>query len=252
VNYLAKTNSQNNDTEENDSKSSEKLSLFVKVDEDARAIIDKYKDMGIKIAKLIEDAVDIYDDFNSLSPEIKAIIEKYQEKDETLVSFLERAVKFYGDHLGNQKNLDRDLWMRAREEMKMMLIGKTTFNQLIHAAELPQDARERPYRKNVALDLILWDTGKPLKSLKIEEIITTVQKIWRVANYFYDIVVHQEGNQYHLLFKHRQNKRYSEYWLGYFTSLFESEELTCKCKVDGQVFDETLSMTIEVIDEKEV
>jgi hypothetical protein len=242
---LAKNSLQNNDTEEHDSK--EKLSLFVKVDEDARAIIDKYKDMGIKIAKLIEDAVDIYDDFNSLSPEIKGVIEKYQEKEESLVSFLERAVKFYAD----QKNLDRDLWMRAREEMKMMLIGKTTFNQLIHAAELPQDARERPYRKNVALDLILWDTGKPLKNLKIEEIITTVQKIWRVANYFYDIVVHQKGDEYHLLFKHRQNKRYSEYWLGYFTSLFESEELACKCSVEGQVFDETISMTIKIRDEKE-
>ena len=236
---MAKNDSSlNTDTGELDSK--EKMSLFVKVDEDARAIIDKYKNMGIKIAKLIEDAVDIYDDFNSLSPEIKGIIDRYKDEGETLISFLERAIKYYGD----QKNVDRDLWVRAREEMKMMLIGKTTFNQLIHAAEMPEDARERPYKKNVALDLILWYTKKPLKSLEIEEIIETIKKIWVVANYFYQIDVHKVDEKFHVLFKHRQNKRYSEYWIGYFTELFKSEDLACKCIVESQAFDETISMTI--------
>ncbi|MFX0076422.1 MAG: hypothetical protein ACFE96_13355 [Candidatus Hermodarchaeota archaeon] len=216
--------------------------IYVKVDESTRGIIDKYKNLGTTISNLVKDAIEMYDEYNSMSPEVKAIIETYMDEEENLVSFLERAIRYYGQ----QKNLDRDLWVRTRDEMKMMLIGKTTFNQLIAAAETPEDAREKPFKKNVAFDLILWYTGKPLKNLKIEEIISTVQKMWVVANYFYKIDVHRDGDEFHLLFKHRQNKRYSRYWLGYFTELFSSEELPYKCIIEGQSFDETLSMTIKV------
>ena len=110
--------------------------------------------------------------------------------------------------------------------------------------------REKPFKKNVAIDLILWYTGKPLKNLKLEEIIATVQKMWVVANYFYKIDVHSEGDEFHLLFKHRQNKRYSRYWMGYFTELFISEDLPYKCIIESQAFDETLSMTIKIGYEK--
>ena len=215
--------------------------IYVKVDETTRNIIDKYKDLGTTISNLVKDAVEMYDEYNSMSPETKAVIDTYKEDDEMLITFLERAINYYGQ----QKNLDRDLWVRTRDEMKMMLIGKTTFNQLIAAAESPKDALEKPFKKNVAIDLILWYTGKPLKSLKLEEVITTVQKIWVVANYFYKIDVHQEEDEFHLLFKHRQNKRYSRYWLGYFSELFNSEDLAYKCITEGQTFDETLSMTIK-------
>jgi hypothetical protein len=220
--------------------------IFVQVDETTRNIIDKYKNLGTTISNLVKDAVEMYDEYNSMSPEVKAIIDTYIEEEEILVSFLERAIRYYGQ----QKNLDRDLWVRTRDEMKMMLIGKTTFNQLIEAAEAPKDAREKPFKKNVAIDLILWYTGKPLRNLTIEEVITTVQKIWVVANYFYKIDVHREEDEFHLLFKHRQNKRYSRYWLGYFTQLFSSEELPYKCIIEGHAFDETLSMTIKVGYEK--
>ena len=179
---------------------------------------------------------------NTQAPEVKAIVDTYKEEEENLVSFLERAISYYG----KQKNLDRDLWVRTRDEMKMMLIGKTTFNQLIAAAEAPQEALDKPFKKNVAIDLILWYTEKPLKNLTLDEIINTVQKIWVVANYFYKIDVHKEGDEFHILFKHRQNKRYSRYWLGYFTELFSTEELAYQCITEGQVFDETLSMTIKV------
>jgi len=67
-----------------------------------------------------------------------------------------------------------------------------------------------------------------------------------VANYFYAIDVHKEGDEFHVLFKHRQNRRYSEYWLGYFTTLFMSEDLAFKCSVEGMTFDESISMEIKV------
>lgn len=49
-----------------------------------------------------------------------------------------------------------------------------------------------------------------------------------------------------MLFRHRQNKRYSAYWLGYFTELFKSQEIAFKYEVEGQAFDETLSLTVKI------
>ena len=238
-----------NNEKKDDSKESEgkERSIFVKVSDETREIIDKYKVEGMTISNFIQNSIKMYDEYYSMAPEIHGIITKYKQEDESLVSFLEKAIKYYGD----QKSLDRDLWVRARDEMKMMLIGKTTFNQLIAAAEAPKDARDKAYKKNVAFDLILWYTGKPLKNLTPDEIIRTVQKMWVVANYFYAIDVTQEGDEFFLLFKHRQDRRFSEYWLGYFTRLFTSEDLPFKCLVDGQAFDETISITIKLAYEKE-
>lgn len=238
-NYKNNNNSNSGETKEVESKDKP---IYVKVDETTRNIIDKYKKLGTTISNLIKYSIEMYNEYNSISPEVKAIIDKYKEEEENLFSFLERAIKYYGA----QKDLDRDLWVRTREEMKMMLIGKTTFNQLIAAAEAPKDALDKPFKKNIAFDLILWYTGKPLKSLSIEDIITTIQKMWVVSNYFYTIDVSREGNEYHILFKHRQNKRYSRYWLGYFTELLLSEDLGFKCKPEGQAFDETLSLILKL------
>ncbi|MFX1409627.1 MAG: hypothetical protein ACFFA6_04695 [Promethearchaeota archaeon] len=222
--------------------------IYVKVSDETRNLIDKYKEQGTTISDLVKNAVKCYDDFNSISPQIKGIINKYKEKDQTDISFIEYAVKYYGE----QKDLGRDLWVRARDEMKMMLIGKTTFNQLIAAAEAPEESLKKPWRKNVAIDIILWyNDAKPLKSLSIEEILDTIQRMWVVANYFHTIdLVKESKDEYHLVFRHRQNKRYSSYWLGYFTELFQSEEMPFKFIVEGHCFDETLSMIIKVAFEK--
>jgi len=239
------TEKNNNGAQDNEIKEPETKDkpIYVKVSDETRRLIDNYKDKGTTISDLVRNSVKHYDDFNSISPEVKAIIEKYKEEGELEISFIERAIKYYGD----QKDVDRDLWVRARDEMKMMLIGKTTFNQLIHAAEMPQDSLERPWRKNVAIDLILWyNEAKPLKSLSIEEIIRTVQKIWVVANYFYAIDVNKEDDEFHILFKHRQTRRYSEYWVGYFKALFKSEDLAFKCSVEGMTYDESISLIIKV------
>jgi hypothetical protein len=234
-------NSHNSNSKEHEAKDK---AIYVKVGDETRSLIDKYKDKGTTISDLVRNAVKCYDDFNSISPEMHAIIEKFKEDGETDIKFIERAIRYYGD----QNASDRDLWVRARDEMKMCLIGKTTFNQLIHAAELPEEALERPWRKNVAIDLILWyNEAKPLKSLSVEEIIKTIQKMWVVANYFHTIdVVKESEDEFHMLFRHRQNKRYSAYWLGYFTELFMSEEMGFKCTVEGQAFDESISMIIKI------
>jgi len=222
--------------------------IYVKVSHATRMIIDKYKNLGLTISNLIRDAIKMYDEYNSLSPEIPGIIDKYKDNEETIVSFLERVLKYYDDLM----NADKDLWIRARDEMKMMLIGKTTFNQLIKAAAEPSDALDKPFRKNVSLDLIMWyNDARPLKNLTIEEIIGTIQKIWVVANYFYSIDVNKDSeDEHHMLFRHRQNKRYSEYWLGYFTELFKSKDMPFQCILEGQAYEESISINIKVDFEK--
>jgi len=207
-------------------------------------LIDKYKEQGTTISDLVKNSIKSYDDFFSMSPEIHAIIDKYKQEN-TTTAFIEHAIKYYGD----QKDLDRDLWVRTREEMKMMLIGKTTFNQLIAAAEAPEERLDKPFKKNVAIDLILWyNDSRPLKSLTIDEIIGTIQKMWVVTNYFYKIdVIKESESLFYILFKHRQNKRYSSYWFGYFKELFTSEEMPFKAKVVGQAFEESLSITITIM-----
>ena len=241
--FIAKKDQSDDKNDMKESESKDKP-IYVKVSDETRNLIDKYKQQGTTISDLIKNAIKCYDNFKSISPGISAVVEKYKEENEANISFFERAIQYFGD----QKNLDRDLWVRTREEMKMMLIGKTTFNQLIRAAEAPKDSLEKPFKKNVAIDIILWyNDSRPLKSLSPEEIMSTIQKMWVVANYFHSIdVKKEEEDLFHLLFRHRQNKRYSAYWLGYFTELFKSEEMAFQFEVEGQAFDETLSLMIKI------
>ncbi len=238
--------------EAKEEKEKKESSIFVKVTDDTRSIIDKYKETGKTISSIIDSAIKMYDNYHSMPPEIQATIEKHEEQYGSKIKEIEEAVKLLDKEDDPKKVEDQDLWRRARDEMKMMLIGKTTFNQLIAAAEAPKESLEKPFKRNVAFDLILWYTGKPIKNLSLEELLKTVQKMWVVANYFYMIDINKvEEDQYHLLLKHRQNKRYSNYWLGYFTKLFSSEELSFKCIVEGQAFDETLSLTVKKAFDKE-
>ncbi|MFX0139678.1 MAG: hypothetical protein ACFFDN_38920, partial [Candidatus Hodarchaeota archaeon] len=193
---------------------------------------ENYDEQKVTISTVIEKAIDMYNNYLSLPPEVIAILEKYEPEYGSKIKEVEEAIKLLDQQKNIAKSEDRDLWMKAREEMKMMLIGKTTFNQLIAAAEAPKESLDKPFKRNVALDLLLWYTGKPIKTLSLEEILNTIQKMWVVANYFHLIDIRKESDdQYHLIFKHRQNKRYSNYWLGYFTELFNSEDLAFKCVI---------------------
>ncbi|MFX0134768.1 MAG: hypothetical protein ACFFDN_14095, partial [Candidatus Hodarchaeota archaeon] len=76
--------------------------------------------------------------------------------------------------------------------------------------------------------------------------------MWKVANYFYHIEVHEESpDQFHIIFKHNEGKRFSNYWLRYFTELFHSEDLGFVCATEGEALGETLSLTVKLLNYKD-
>ncbi len=244
---------QESDTTEIRERESKEKSIYVKVSDETREIIDVYKDEGKTISSIIEEAIQIYNDLYSISPDVQAILENYKTESRSMIRNMEETINILYSERNHLKSEELDLWCRARGEMKMMLIGKTTFNQLLTAAETPKESLAKPQKRNIALDVILWCTGKPIRNLSLEEIVNAIQKFWIVANYFYFIDVKKESeDQYHMIFKHHQNKRYSNYWFGYFTELFHSEDLSFKCVVEGEEFDETLSLTIKKLHNKNI
>ncbi|TFG03345.1 MAG: hypothetical protein EU539_12355 [Promethearchaeota archaeon] len=229
-----------------------KVKFFTEIKQQTRDLIDEIKEKEeTTIGTIIDKAIHTYNQFKSISPETQALINKYEKEYHNFADLVEEAIKVLDENKNPEKASDLELWCRAREEMHMMLIGKTTFNQLLTAAEAPEESLDKPMKKNVALDVILWYTRKPIKRLTLEEIIRAIEKVWKVANYFYFIDVEEkEPDLFHVIFKHHQNKRYSNYWLGYFTELFQSEDLSFKCAIEGEAFDETLSLSIKKLHDK--
>ncbi len=241
---MAKKNAATKDRDKENGDNGSTKAIYVQVSSEVREIIDKYKNEGKTISSIVEDAIKKYDEFRSLSPEAYAIIERYKDKYENEHQIIEEGIKSLVEKINPSD--EKELWCRMRDEMQMMLIGKTTFNQMLAAAESEETSLYKPQKKNVALDVILWYTGIPINKLSLQEIIEAIEKVWIVANYFYFIDAKKEEgkDEYHILFKHHQNRRYSEYWLGYFQELFTSQDLSFECEVEGQALDESLSLTV--------
>jgi len=246
------TNEKSNNEPNKIESGEEKVKFFTEIKQSTRELIDNIKDKEeITIGTIIDKAVQTFNNYLSMEPGARAILEKYEPDYGSKIKEVEEAVKLL-DHQKKPQTSDvLDLWCRAREEMQMMLIGKTTFNQLLAAAETPEESLDKPMKRNIAQDVIIWYTGKLIKNLSLEEIVQAIEKVWIMSNYFYLIDVRQESkDQYLVIFKHHQNKRYSNYWLGYFRELFQSEELSYKCVIEGEALDETLSMTIKKLHDK--
>ena len=237
---------ENFEATEKGEKEKKESSIYVKVTDETRKFIDKFKDEGKTISKIIEDAIKMYKNYYMMPPEVLAIVDKYEKDFGEKIGVIVEAIKCYDEKKEPAKTEDMDLWIRAREELGMMLIGKTTFKQLLTAAETPEESLDKPIKRNIAKDIILWYTGKHLFSLELSEIVFAIEKLWKMANYFYFIEAKKEENdQFHIIFRHNQNARYSNYWLRYFTELFSSSELSFKCIVEGQALDESLSLTVK-------
>ncbi|MFX1259570.1 MAG: hypothetical protein ACFFAN_17080 [Promethearchaeota archaeon] len=232
-----------------DTKSStETQSLYAKkIKPTTRRKIDLIKDdKHLEIGNIIDSAIDLYYDYLSMDPKVLKLVEKYIPSFGTECKIFEESMRYLHKERKREKRKDLEWWCKAKDEMRMMLIGETDFNQLIAAAENPKENLDRPAKKNVAFDLIIWYTGKSIKDLELEEILSTIKRIWVIQNYFYNIDIKNVNNdQFLLTFKHQQNKRYSDYWLRYFTRFFESEDFPYKILVEGEFFEKTLIIKIK-------
>ena len=229
-----------------------KVKLFTEIKHNTRDLIDELKvKEDTTIGHIIEKSVQTYINFKSMSLEAQALIEKYTKIYGKMSDVIEDAMRIFDGQKNPMNSKDLELWCRARDELQTMLIGKTTFHQLLAAAEKPEESLEKPAKKNIGLDVILWVTGKSIKSLSLKEIVDAIKKMWKVANYFYHIEVHEESSdQFHIVFKHNEGKRFSNYWLRYFTELFHSEDLSFRCAIEGETLGETLSLTVKLLNKK--
>lgn len=243
-----KVESTEKDTEEPRTK------FFTEIKQSTRDLIDEIKKReGKTIGAIIDSAIQAYFNYKSMEPEVQALIDKYMQKYGNAQKVIEEAIWLLDEKENPEDAEDLELWCRARDELQMMLIGQISFRELLIAAEMPEESIDRVVKRNIALDLILWYTRKPIRNLTLREIINAIKKVWIVANYFHYIEVKKETeDHYHLIFKHHQDKGYSIYWFRCFKELFQSSDLSFKCAVEGESFDETLSLTInKLYDEKQ-
>ena len=151
---------------------------------------------------------------------------------------IEKAVDFFKKY---KKNWDREqqFWNRARREMDMLLVGRTTFQSYISGNF------ETAWKENVATKVIEWITGKQLSDLSLIETLNAIKDMWMAANYFTHVDIKQnEGEKtvvmtfYHTL---TLNQNYGEFWSNYFKTWLENNK---KCKITYTIQHEYFTLTI--------
>ncbi|MBD3339655.1 MAG: hypothetical protein GF353_11140 [Candidatus Lokiarchaeota archaeon] len=235
--------------------------LFAKVDKNTKDLIEQIKERireqdderRATLGTAINQIVSFYEKLNIANPDVKKIIDKYSDDYKDEADLLTDALRIFDTY--KRKRLD--LWLAASEELRMMLIGPTTFRNLLYAADAPKKSLDKPQRENNALDVILWYTKKPITMLSLEEILYAIKDIWTVFNFFSSIeITKQSRDTYYIRFLHSEDERYSRYYLGYFERLFyylnASKDVPFKCGFDGQAFGQTVSINVRELFDREI
>jgi hypothetical protein len=220
--------------------------IYAKITDETRSKIDALKEEGKTISYIIQSAIDIYTIYHSSPREIKEFVFAHEDEFGGQKELVMEAIQQFIAKLDRSKASDEVLWERTRLEMNVMIVGKKFITQLINAADIKGFTLKKPQIRNLAIDPILWYSGKPIKELDLEEFLNIIKKIWVVFKYFNLIdIKKQDENEYYVMFNHRQNKSYSNFWLKIFKELFKLEEFSFQCTVDGEAYEETLSLTIK-------
>lgn len=140
---------------------------------------------------------------------------------------IEKAVDFFKKY---KKNWDREqqIWNRARREMDMLLVGRTTFQSYISGNH------ETAWEENIATKVIEWITGKQLSDLSLLETLNAIKDMWMAANYFTHIDIKQNvGNKTVVMtFYHTLNQNYGQFWANYFKTWLENNK---ECEITNSV-----------------
>ncbi len=168
--------------------------------------------------KKIQLGVRVSEDTNKLINELK---EDLGSKSKVI----EKAVAFYKNYW---KNWDRSqqLWNRARKELNMFLVGKTTFQSYISGNY------KTAWKENIATKVIEWITGKNLSDLSFKETLDAIKEMWMAANYFTHVDIKQnvDKNTFVMICYHTLDQNYGEFWSEYFKTWLENNkkrEITC-------------------------
>ncbi|MBD3228715.1 MAG: hypothetical protein GF329_11070 [Candidatus Lokiarchaeota archaeon] len=163
------------------------------------------------------------------------------ENDEKIFGTMSKVIE-YGLELVDkkfhpEKNKLQEIWNRARDELNMVLVGKTTYLSYISGDPL------LAHEKNIATEIIEWYKQKKIDELSVKETIEAIKDIWLAANYFFRIEINV-GNKgsYQMTFHHDlHHKQYSEFWGTYFMSFLRFKK---KCEVEIFARNESLILNI--------
>ncbi|MFX1442846.1 MAG: hypothetical protein ACFFHV_05480 [Promethearchaeota archaeon] len=189
---------------------SEKVHIHTTLSEHTKDLIDKYKDLTDK------DGKDVF------------------QKKKSVV--IERAIELLDNYYNPKKNDKRTIWCRAREELNMVLVGKTTFLSYITGKI------KKAYTNNIAIEVIEWYLGKRIEEVNLEEFLNGLKGMWEIANYFYKIELEKnKKGTFQMRFNHDLTRNYSHFWAGYFETLLTEY---WNCSVESFIRNESFYLII--------
>ena len=149
---------------------------------------------------------------------------------------IEEAIDFFKKYKKNWDD-DQKIWNRARKEMDMLLVGRTTFQSYISGNY------ETAWKENIATKVIEWITHKHLDDLDLKETLNAIKDMWKAANYFKHVDIKEKmgDDAFVMTFYHTFNQKYGEFWSNYFKVWLENNK---KCKITYSIEREFFKLTI--------
>ena len=182
----------------------------------------------------------------TISEKAKNLLEKYLTfKDKNGVriynsksEILEHALELLDRYYSPESKEIPDLWVAFREELDMVVVGKTTF-----LAYISGDYK-RAFKENIAVEIIEWYKKKNMVDMSLYEILHAIKDIWTTANYFSKIEIEQGSKgTFQIYFYHNlRSKHYGEFWSKYFTELLCHQK---NCKTESFIRNESFILNIK-------
>lgn len=152
----------------------------------------------------------------TISHESYEILQQFEEEFGSKSAVVDAAIKSLKKFKEPQLEDQGRIWSRAREELNMVLVGKTTFLNYIKGEV------EEAFTKNIAVESIEWYLGKRIELMKLQEFLNGLKGMWQVANYFYNIDLEKnDKGTFQMRFNHDLTKEYSDFWARYFEKLLK-------------------------------
>ena len=150
----------------------------------------------------------------TISPESYEILQQYKDEFGSKSAVVDAALKALKQIKEPRLADRRKIWCRARDELNMLLVGKTTFLSYIKGNV------EEAYTKNIAVESIEWYLGERIENMDLQEFLEGLKGMWQVANYFFNIELEKnKKGTFQMRFNHDLTKDYSIFWAQYFEKL---------------------------------